>query len=135
MQIKKLPRRQFSYLFTQFQLSYVASAEYKRTKFAEDAAFNSVPIAFVELFLIEIGTYNSRKSEADTVVEHVIDSADRELIRYLGAEIIDDEQVAIEVAVKIDTAFISHGITEAMLLEIRDHTDRTCVDNVKTAVN
>ena len=135
MQIKKLPRGQFSYLFTQFQLSYVAAAEYKRAEFAEDSAGDSVPIAVIKLFLIEICAYNRRKSEADAVIEHVVDRADRKLIRHLRAEVVDDEQVAIVIAIELDSALVARGIAEAVLLKIRDHTDRARVDNVEAAVD
>ena len=67
-------------LFRQFQLSHITSAEQERAEFAEDAAGDSVPIAGIELILIEICAYHGGKSRRDAAVEHVIDGAYRELV-------------------------------------------------------
>ena len=122
-------------LFGKLQLSYITAAEQKRTEFTEDAACDSIPIASIELVLIEICAYNSGKTHRNSGVKYIIDSADGKLIRNLCAEIINYKQIASIVTIKIISAFISRGITEAALFKIGKHTDRARVHNIKAAIN
>ena len=102
---------------------------------ADEAAGDAVVVDLAQLRRCEIGADDGRLLQIQARVEHVIKAGQRKLVADLCAEVIDDEQIALGVALGVVTVALRQAVAEPTALEIRDHPHRAVVKYIISALD